>query len=63
MGRPRKERVQSWMEDLARKNGVSFEAVKSFYDSIDGPGPYFRSKKQRTESFFDLYSEGVKEGN
>ena len=51
------------MEDLARKNGVSFEAVKGFYDSIDGPGPYFRSKKQRTESFFDLYSEGVKEGN
>lgn len=50
------------MEDLARKHGVSLETIEGFYDSIDGRGTYFKSKRQRTESFFDLYFEGVKEG-
>ena len=50
------------MASLAKKHGVSPETVEGFYDSIDGRGPYFQSKRQRTESFFELYFEGVKEG-
>ena len=50
------------MQSLAEKHGVSVDTVQGVYDATDGRGTYFKSKKQRIESFFDLYFEGVKEG-
>ena len=62
MGRLKKEKELPWMEDLARKHGISLETVQGFYFSINGRGTCFRNMRERTESFFDLYFEGVKEG-
>ena len=62
MEKLRKEKNLQWMEDLARKHGISLETVQGFFNSINGRGTCFKNKRQRTESFFDLYFEGVKEG-
>lgn len=62
MARSKKENEIPWMEDLARKHGISLETVQGFFNSVNGRGTCFKNKRQRTESFFDLYFEGVKEG-
>lgn len=50
------------MQNLAEKHGVSVETIQGVYDTMNGRGTYFKSKRQRVESFFELYFEGIKEG-
>lgn len=62
MARSKKENEIPWMEKLADKHGISLETVQGFYDSITYDHARKQTKRQRTEEFFELYFEGVKEG-
>ena len=56
-----RETVRQWMIDLANKHDISVETVQGFYQSLEANrnlGPL----RNRTESFFDLYFEGVHNG-
>lgn len=63
MAKSKKEKDQSWMENLANKYEIGLDTVLGFYNSIDYRDRIHKmNKRQRTESFFELYFEGVKEG-
>lgn len=70
MARLNTENDQKWMQNLAEKHGIDVETVRGFYETTHNSrsdriftGGSQLTKRQRTESFFDLYFEGVKEGN
>ena len=51
-----------WMEDLAEKYGLEADTVLAFFNSFNYNYARKQTKRQRTEEFFELYFEGVKEG-
>lgn len=51
-----------WMEDIAEKYGIEADTVLAFFNSFNYNHARRQTKRQRTEEFFDLYFEGVKEG-
>ena len=53
--------TKQWMIDLADKHDISVETVEEFYHSLI-PNRNIGTFRKRTESFFDLYFEEVKEG-
>lgn len=55
--------VQNWMRDLAKKHDITVDTVFEVYRSLTQSGKHLGTLRQRIESFFDLYFEGVKEGN
>ncbi len=62
MARSKKENELPWMSQLADKYGISLDTILGFYDSITYDYVRRVTKRQRTEEFFELYFEGVKEG-
>lgn len=56
-----KNAIQSWMVELADKHGISVDAVVEFYYATTYDRSLHRTRRKRTEDFFDLYFEGVKE--
>ena len=63
MARLKRDNVQEWMTDLANRHHITVDTVFEVYRGLSQSGKYLGTKRQRTESFFDLYFEGVKEGN
>ena len=48
-----------WMYAVAKKHGISVDTVLDFYSNLDySARPLSMNKRERTESFFDLYFEG-----
>lgn len=51
-----------WMYAVAKKHGISVDTVLYFYSNLDCRArPLSMNKRERTESFFDLYFEGRNE--
>ena len=61
MARSKPEMALPWMIDLANKYEVSPEVVLDFFNSISYDSVRQITKRKRTEEFFELYFEGVKE--
>jgi hypothetical protein len=63
MGKSRKEKDQQWMQDLAEKYGIEVDTVEGIHNTFK---PAFtrgcQKSRRRTEEFFKLYFEGIKEG-
>lgn len=50
------------MYAVAKKHGISVDTVLDFYSNLDYIArPLSMNKRERTESFFDLYFEGRNE--
>jgi len=58
---PKTIQIKKWMIDLANKHNISVDTVQEFYLNLV-PNRTIGTLKDRTESFFDLYFEGVQEG-
>lgn len=58
MAKLRREKTAQWMIDLADKYHISLDTVEEFYQTLK-PNRGLGTLRQRTESFFDLYFEGV----
>ena len=54
-------KIKQWMIDLADKHDISVETVRDFYLGLT-PNKAIGTFQHRTESFFDLYFDGIKEG-
>ncbi len=50
-----------WMITLANKYGIESDTVLGFFNSIHYDRINRRTKRKRTEEFFELYFEGVKD--
>ena len=61
MARLGKEKTAPWMIELADKHHISAETISEFYQNLV-VNKNLGTLKDRTESFFDLYFEGVQEG-
>lgn len=53
---------KDWMVDLAGKLGISVENIVIFYKNTTYDHDLKRTKRQRTEDFFTMYYEGVRNG-
>lgn len=61
----KKEEEREWAEKIADKYGIFPSTVLHIYKNLVGKiyrDEEYINRKQRTEEFFELYFEGIKEG-
>ena len=62
----KKTEEKEWAETIANKYGIFPSTVIHIYKNLVGKmyrNEEYINRKQRTEEFFELYFEGIKEGN